>query len=440
MMRKFIYLTNYSIKKKIKSKSFIITNIVLLVLLLLISNLDTIIKFFGGDFKEDYTIYVVDNTNNSYDIFKEKYEENENKIIDTANNVTIKRTKLPLEEIKEKIKDTNNLIIVFEYADKYKASLISYNYIELTDYQIIYQTLNETKYSVLLNESNIDKEELNRIEENIEVDRVILNEEKSSEEESINAILGLAFSILLLPVFMLIMFLIQIIGGEINEEKTTRSMEIIISNVDAKTHLFSHLIADNVFIIVQSILLGIYGYIGIIVKNTFSGGIQNTINELGERSEFGEVLTVLTNSEVVSKLSYVIPISIILILLSFFAYSLIAAVLASMSTNLEDYQQVQTPIMIILLAGFYLSLMSSLFEGSIFIKTMSFIPLFSCMILPSLLVTDTIGLLESIISIIILIGFDIIVYIFGIRIYKVGILNYSSNKLFKKMIKAIKDR
>ena len=442
MMRKFIYLTSYSLKKKVKSKSFIITNIILLVLLILITNLDSIIKFFGGDFTEDYTIYVVDNTDRSYEIFKEKYRENEDKIIEPSNKVEVKKSKYSLEEMKEKIKETNDLIVVFDYDETYRASLISYNYIELTDYQTIYQSLNETKYYILLNESNIDKEELETIQENIIIDRIILNEEKSSDEETFNSILGLVFSILLLPVFMLIMFLVQIIGGEINEEKTTRSMEIIISNVDAKTHLFSHLIADNLFIIIQSILLGIYGYLGILVKNALSGGsgIQDTINELGQSHEVVDVITVISNSEVLEKLRYIIPISIILILLSFFAYSLMAAVLASMSTNLEDYQQVQTPITIILLAGFYLSLMSSLFKGSLFIKIMSFIPLFSCMILPSLLVTDTIGLLEAIISIIILVVFDIIIYVFGIKIYKVGILNYSSNKLFRRMIKAIKDR
>lgn len=440
MMRKFIYLTSYSLKKKVKSKSFIITNIILLVLLLLISNIDTIIKFFGGEFTEDYNIYVIDNTGRSFDIFKEKFDDYKTAIIDVGNKVEVKKTKLTIEKAKEKIADTNDIVIVFNYEDTFKASLISYNYIDITDYQIIYQSLNETKYSVLLNESNIDKEELAAIEESIEVDRVILNEEKSSEEETMNSIMGLVFSVLLLPVFMLIMFLIQIIGGEINEEKTTRSMEIIISNVDAKTHLFSHLIADNLFIIIQSVLLGLYGYIGVLVRNTFSGSIQNTINELGESSEVGEIVQVINNSEILDKLGYVIPVAIILILLSFFAYSLIAAVLASMSTNLEDYQQVQTPIMIILLAGFYLSLMSSLFEGSTFIKAMSFVPLFSCMILPSLLVTDTISLLEAIISIIILIAFDILVYIFGIRIYKVGILNYSSNKLFRRMIKAVKER
>ena len=81
---------------------------------------------------------------------------------------------------------------------------------------------------------------------------------------------------------------------------------------------------------------------------------------------------------------------------------------------------------------------ASLFDGSTFIKVTSYIPLLSCMINPTLLITDTISLLDSVISIIILLVFDIVIYIYGLRIYKVGILNYSSNKLFRRMFKAMK--
>ena len=439
MMRKFIFLTSYSLKKKIKSKSFIITNIVLLLIIVAIANFDSIIKFFGGDFAEHFDIYVVDNTGISFETFKEKYESLNGLVIeDEADTEVIEYTE-DLEKLKEKIKETNDIVIVFDYDDNYRASLISYDYIDLTVYQAIYQSLNETKYDVLLNSSSIDKEELANIEKDILIDRVILDEEKDKEEENIKALLGVAVSIMLLPVFMLIMFLIQIIGGEINEEKTTRSMEIIISNVDAKTHLFSHLIADNVFMIFQSILLAIYGLVGVSVKNMLGGGIGGKIVE-SSTTRMGEIVSVVTSSAVMEKFSYVVPVAIILLLLSFFAYSLLAAVLASMSTNLEDYQQVQTPVVMILLAGFYLSLMSSLFEGSTFIKVTSFIPLLSCMINPALLITDTISLLDSIISIIILAVFDVVIYIYGIRIYKVGILNYYSNNLFKRMFKALKKK
>ena len=49
------------------------------------------------------------------------------------------------------------------------------------------------------------------------------------------------FPSLILPFFMLTIFLVQMIGAEVNDEKTTRGMEIIISNVSPKTHFLQKL-------------------------------------------------------------------------------------------------------------------------------------------------------------------------------------------------------
>ena len=218
-------------------------------------------------------------------------------------------------------------------------------------------------------------------------------------------------------------------------------MEIIISNVSAKTHLFSHLIADNVFIFVQMFLIGIYGFIGSTIKAaTGSGNIISSAITEEFTGTAGDLIEVIEKSGILDKMAYVVPIALILLVLSFFSYSFLAAVLASMSTNLEDYQQVQTPIMIVLLSGFYLSIMSSLFEGSIFIKALSYVPLLSCMLSPTLLIVDQISIVDSIISIIIMIVFIAVTYIYGIRIYRTGILNYSSDKIWRRMIKAARGK
>ena len=82
--------------------------------------------------------------------------------------------------------------------------------------------------------------------------------------------------------------------------------------------------------------------------------------------------------------------------------------------------------------------MSSLFEGSVFIKVLSFVPLISCLLSPTLLIVDQITIVDSIISMIIMIVFILVAYIYGMRIYKVGILNYSSDKIWKRMFKAAK--
>ena len=441
-MKKFIYLTSYSIKKKLKSKSFLITNIVLFVLLLLVTNLDSIVKAFGGDFTEDYQIIVIDNTNYSFEYFETSYNNLKDSLLESSNKVEVIKSTDSVDNVQEAIKENKNILVVFDIdEEKYiKAKIISKDFISSTNYQPIVQAINNTKYQVALEQSNIDKEELNKINESTEIERILLDTKKTSDEETASQLAAVIYPIVMVPFFMIILFLIQIIGGEINEEKTTRSMEIIISNVSSKVHLFSHLVADNVFMIAQAILLGIYGFIGATIRTSIGGGIVSENLTENASGITGEVMNVINNSGILDKLSYVIPITIILALLSFFAYSFIAAVLASMSTNLEDYQQVQTPIMIICLAGFYLSLMSSLFEGSTFIKAISFVPLLSCFLSPTLLLAGQITIMDSIISIIILILFIAIVYRYGIRIYRVGILNYSSDKIWSRMVKAIKNK
>ena len=234
---------------------------------------------------------------------------------------------------------------------------------------------------------------------------------------------------------MLTIFLVQMIGAEINEEKTTKGMEIIISNVPAKVHFASKLIASNVFVIMQSLILVVDAVIALIIR-IFSG--NGAIGNMVEELELTGVVNSLTESGVLDSLYYIIPITLVLMLLTFIAYSLLAGVLASMTTNLEDFQQLQTPIVIISLLGYYLAMMAAMFDGSIFIRIASYIPFISSLLAPALLLLGQIGVVDIIISIILLIGTIFLLYKYGLKIYKVGILNYSSTGLWKKMFKAIR--
>ena len=80
-----------------------------------------------------------------------------------------------------------------------------------------------------------------------------------------------------------------------------------------------------------------------------------------------------------------------------------------------------------------------MFSGSIFIKIMSYMPFISSMLSPTLYVMGEIGLIDLLISIVLLIGTIYVLMKYGLRIYKVGILNYSQTGLWKKMFKAMKE-
>jgi ABC-type Na+ efflux pump permease subunit len=79
------------------------------------------------------------------------------------------------------------------------------------------------------------------------------------------------------------------------------------------------------------------------------------------------------------------------------------------------------------------------FEGSLFIKIFSYLPFVSTLIAPPLLLIGQINIFDVSISIILLVGAIYLMMVYGMKIYKVGILNYSTSKLWHKMFKAVKD-
>ena len=96
--------------------------------------------------------------------------------------------------------------------------------------------------------------------------------------------------------------------------------------------------------------------------------------------------------------------------------------------------------MLILLVAYYLAIMASMFNGSIFIRTLSYLPFISCLLSPALLVLGQVSILDVSISIIILLLFNIIVMKNGLKVYKEGILNYSNEKVWSKLKKIIKSK
>ena len=429
MNKKFWYLTKISLNKKIKSKWFIITNLIILLVIVALVNISSIIEFFGGDFEDNTNIIVVDNTTSSYQLLEENI-----KTFSDENNITIEKSTENIEELEKTIEDNELIVILNSDTNKYlKAEIISNNKIDNLTYQLILQALNNTKTTIGMLASNIDPNILQNIQQNIEVERTILNEELSTDENT-DLIMSSVFPTLILPFFMLIIFLVQMVGGEICEEKTTRSMEIIISNVSPKMHLMSKILASNLFVIIQGLLLVVYAIIAFIISKYLGNSL------LDASINISTIIDTFRSSGMFDKLIFIIPITLILIIASFVAYSLVAGILASMTVNIEDFNQLQTPIMLISLAGYYLSIMASMFDGSILIRILSYIPFLSVFISPTLFVIGQVTVIDMLISVLVLIAFIFILLKYGLRVYKVGILNYSSNKIWSRLFKAFKSK
>ena len=438
MKNKLKYLTKISLNKKIKTKWFVIANVCLLLLIVGLVNADSIIKFFGGDFNKVTDILVIDNTNQTvYDDIETYYSEY-SKYVEDMSKTEISLYEDSLEKAKKEVKEDGSILLVINEDDTnfINAELIVNNDVDPIISQLISTSLNTVKTNIALKHYNISESMLATIDSPVVVEKTSLDNSKSTDE-MMDLVMGVAFPIMVLPFFMLTLFLVQMIGAEINEEKTTRGMEIIISNVSPRVHFFSKLIASNLFVLIQGALLFIDVAIALIVRIFVGNG---SLSNLAGDVDISGIIKSLSETGFIDNLVYIIPITLILMILTFIAYSLVAGILASMTTNIEDFQQVQAPIIIVSLVGYYLSMMAAMFDGSIIIRILSYVPFISALLAPALLVLGQIGIIDILIALVILIGTIYILFKYGLKIYKVGILNYSSNGLWKKMFKAVKEK
>ena len=433
MNKKMWFLTKMSLKKKIKTKWFLVANLIFLLIIVGLVNIDHIIKLFGGDFSETANIMVIDNAN-VFDDFKNNYTL-ASKYVSEYDNVEItKYDGIYDDGVKEVTEDKHKILLLIEPdTNNYiKAKVVSKESLGTITSTLLNTTLSTVRSGIVLTEYNISQEEYRNIQQAVVLEKVVLDENNMEDNMMVSTIM----QVITLPLFMLIMFLIQMIGAEVNEEKSTKSMEIILSNVSPKTHFMAKVIAANSFALIQGGLLIIFALVAIIIRFMLTGG--DILN--GVDSDIMSMANTLPLDTITSTISAMVPILLVMLVLTFIAYSLLAGILASMTTNLEDFQQLQTPIVVVSLIGYYLSVMGGMFKGSIFIKIMSYIPLISSMLAPTLYVMGEISIIDLVISVLLLVGLIYILIKYGLRIYKVGILNYSGTNLWKKMLKAVGEK
>lgn len=440
MKNKLKFLIKHSLSKKIGTKWFKAINVLLCILIISMANIDRLITAFGGDFNKDTNVYIKDNVD-VYKYIEPVFKENV-KVVDDLKNYKIQKTDKSIKELEKEIDDTKDIIIEINESEinYISSTIITYDAIDTISYQLISNILNSAKESLAIERIGLSEAEIIALKSNVDITKKTTNpnlEENAKAKDIISSGLIILF---IVPFFIFITLLVQMLGAEINDEKSTKSMEIIISNVPPKYHFVAKITASTLFVIIQGALLLGYSILAIIVRNLigllFGSGIVS-----GDVSKYiKDIINLLKDSGIIELALKGLPIIIILFILNILAYAIIAGVLASMTTNIEDYQQLQSPIMIVMMMGYFIAIMASTFEGSIFIQITSYIPLLSALVAPVIYLLGQTTLLQLIISTLICLVAVILLFIYGLRIYKVGILNYSSSDLWKKVFKSLKEK
>jgi ABC-2 type transport system permease protein len=194
--------------------------------------------------------------------------------------------------------------------------------------------------------------------------------------------------------------------------------------VPANTHFLSKIISSMLFIAIQSTLLLIFGFIGQLISTLFS----KTNPSLEGVASVTELI-----AQYFPQWQSIVFFSILFIIVGSIFYLVIAAVIAASSVTQEDYQQFQSPMMLTLVAGFYIAIFASAAEAYGVLKVVSFIPFFAPLVVPVAYAVGAISIVDMVIALVLTSLFTFFIIKLIAPIYKVAILSYDQTKFMTRI-------
>ena len=264
---------------------------------------------------------------------------------------------------------------------------------------------------------NAKNASLDQDQEEILAKTPIIN--KIEDEKTDNKMIGqLIYFVLIFLMYMVLMSFVNLVLSDIATEKGTKMIEFIFSSVRPGDYFAGKMLGNFIAVFVQIITYVIFGLIGYFIVK--SRGLLDGL----------DLSFTLTSS------SYGIIAEIVaLFLLGIFIFLVIAGMLGSFATKVEDAGKMGTPLIFVTVILFFLA-MSLQKKGDIMLtQVLSYIPLASTFFMPLRLLNGYAGLSQGLISIAILIVTIFLVYRFGEKVYKRNILNYSTDNWFARRFK-----
>ncbi|GHH98557.1 ABC transporter permease [Neobacillus kokaensis] len=411
-MNSFWIILFHTYLNKLKSKSFIITTILTVVIVLGLTNINNIINLFDKSGGKE-TVAVLDETGRLYEPFKQQI---------TAINKDIKLTNYNGSD-KEAEKDVEagdfDALIQLRFNEErlpeatYKAMSIADSSL-FTDLQTGLQQLKTMQSATKI---NLTEAQLQKLYEPAAFEKVALEKNAKSEEE-LNQARGLVYILLFIIYFSVIMYA-NMIAMEVATEKSSRVMEILISSVSPIKQMFAKIFGIGLLSLTQLAVFLIVGYYSL------TSNMESLKDGFWGVYGFGDVP--------IGTIVY----AIVFFILGYFLYATLAAFLGSLVSRIEDVQQMITPMTLMVVAGFMIAMFGLGKPDAPFITITSFIPFFTPMIMFLRVGMLSIPIWEAMLGIAVLIGTIVGLAIFGARVYRGGVLMYGKSNSFKDIKKAL---
>ncbi|MEB7754071.1 ABC transporter permease [Staphylococcus pseudoxylosus] len=413
-MSKFWATFSLTYKNKVKAKSFIIFTAVVIILMLGVSNINKIIDLFddGPD-----KVGVVSSNDEIYKVIKSQG----NQLDEGAkfNKVSEKQARSQVES--EKLDKA--YIIKLNDNQKLSGKILSKDTVSEQDKQKLKATLSTIQTQFVANSLDLSQGELKQLQAQSDVSsEVIANNAKSSNLSEAQKGFNTAIVYLgIMLMFFIIFNYASQVAMEIATEKTSRVIEMIITSVSPVTHLFAKMAGVIAVALTQ---ISIFVIVGVICFLTFD--ISDMLQ--GFKVEPNELTLQLA---VVGFVSLIIGI---------FSYIILASILGSITSRIEDINQALMPMTLVSMIAFYISIFSVMNPDTLLVNIVSFIPLMSPFVMFVRASTPDVATWEIAVSVGLSIITIFVLLWIAVRSYKDTILSFdkgfvsSMKRIFNKKI------
>lgn len=404
---------NFTMKDMVKRKSFVVSTIIILILIVIGFNIPNIIKSFKSDntsHNTGDTMLIVDNNN----VFEGSLESIKNANLGYDIEITTQETNY--DNVKEKIEneEIKSAILIEPQDNNIKIRYIVKNMNMMENVpEDIMNSLNSIYSNLQINKLGLTQEQLQSITPNFDFSLEQTEEQKAS---------GNIFAMMLLSIvlFYAIYFCAYQVSSSITTEKTSKIMETLVTSTTPRTIVLGKTIGIGLVGLGQMILIVATALIS--SKLFLEPGMLDAILDMSNITPYLGIIT------------------IVYFILGYFTYSLLYALTGSTVSKPEDIQSANTPVAILSVIGFYLSYFTMMNPTSDLNVFASMFPISSPFCMPFRIMMGLASTTDVIISIAILIVTILIVAKVAIKIYSNAILNYGTKMSFKDMVKIYKDK
>lgn len=406
-MKDLFTVIKFTMKDMVKRKSFIVSTIIFLVMIVVGFNIPQILKKIKG---EDIgsKLIIVDENN----VFEGSLETL--KDIDTRYNIEI--AEIRYEEIKEKIEDGDieSAIIIEKQDENIKVRYIVKNTTMLDGMpENLISAINTLYSNLQISKLGLTEEQLKSITPNFEFSL------EQTEEEKAN---GNIFAMMLLSIvlFYAIYFCAYQVSSSITTEKTSKIIETLVTSTAPRTIVLGKTIGIGVVGLLQMILL--VGTALISAKVFLEPGILENIIDISTITPYLGMVTILY------------------FILGYLTYALLYALTGSTVSKPEDIQSASGPVAMLAVIGFYLSYFTMMNPTSQLNVFASIFPISSPFCMPFRVMMGLANTTDVLISIVVLIITILVIAKVTIKIYSNAILNYGTKMGIKDIIKVYNDK